>query len=49
MYFSTPINFETVIVSSPMINNFRSFLKSFLVCLKQQIQEYNLNNYTTLS
>ena len=39
MYFSTPINDGTVIVS---FINFRSFLKSFLVCLKQLIQKYNL-------
>jgi len=39
MYFSTPINVGTVIVS---FINFRSFLKSFLVCLKQLIQKYNL-------
>ena len=39
MYFSTPINVGTVIVS---FINFKSFLKSFLVCLKQLIQKYNL-------
>ena len=37
--FSTPINAETIIVS---FMGFRSFLKNFLVCLKQLIQEYNL-------